>query len=85
MSYLFFLIERGGWHQRVFNVLLSARLSRRRMIWLVPPPLHPSQYKLDRRHTGILRKRDSLLTGGGREGEGAKSYDGEKAWFSMIH
>jgi hypothetical protein len=33
--------------------------------------------KLDRRHTGSLRKRDNLLTEG--EGEGGKSYNGKKA------
>jgi hypothetical protein len=36
--------------------------------------------KLDRRHTGRLRKRDNLLTWGGG-GRGAKSYDCEKALF----
>jgi hypothetical protein len=44
-----------------------------------PPPLDP---KLDRRHTGRLRKRDNLLTG---ERGGTKSYDGEKAWSSINH
>jgi hypothetical protein len=34
-----------------------------------------------------LRKRDNLLTGGGVEGMwgGAKSYDGDKAWYSINH
>jgi hypothetical protein len=48
------------------------------------PPLPVS--KLDRRHRGRLRKRDNLVLGEGRVGEreGAKSYDGEKAWSSII-
>jgi hypothetical protein len=40
------------------------------MIWLLPQPAPPSPSpgsKLDRRHTGRLRKRDNLQTG---EGEG---------------
>jgi hypothetical protein len=37
-----------------------------------PSPL-PSVSKLDRRHTGSLRKRNKLLTGGGRVGRGAES------------
>ncbi len=42
--------------------------------------------KLDQWHTGRLRKRDSLQTGGGEWGGwGAKSYDGEKAWASVNH
>jgi hypothetical protein len=48
-----------------------------------PPPLSPVS-KLDRRHTGRLKKRDKLLR---EEGVGEepnhKSYDGEKAWFSI--
>ncbi len=28
-----------GWKQRVFNVLEGTRLSRRRLVWLLPPPL----------------------------------------------
>jgi hypothetical protein len=52
--------------------------------FLTAPPFPPS--KLDRRHTGRLRKRDSLLTGEGEEErEGAKSYDSEKAYPSIIH
>jgi hypothetical protein len=46
------------------------------MIWLPPPPIS----KLDRRHTGRLRKRDNLLTWGGG-GRGAKLYECEKALF----
>ncbi len=37
--------------------------------------------KLHQRHKGRLRKRDTLLRGVG----GAKSYDGEKSSFSIIH
>ncbi len=47
------------------------------------PPLF-RQYA-NGQHTGRLKKRDNLLTGEwGREGEGAKSYDGEKAWTSIL-
>jgi hypothetical protein len=36
------------------------------------------------RHTGRLRKRDNLPTEeGGVRGGGAKSYNGEKTWFSI--
>ena len=66
--------------QRVVSALQRARLSRPRAIWLLP---HPSP-KFDRRHKGRLRKRNNLLTGevvGG--GEGAKSYDDEKAYSSI--
>ncbi len=52
-------------YQRVLNVLLRARLSRRRMIWL---PLVTPVSKLDREHTGRLRKRGFLLTGDGMGG-----------------
>jgi hypothetical protein len=51
-----------------------------------PIPLpHSPVSKLDQRHIGKLRKRDNLLTreGGGEE-EIVKSYDGEKAWSSII-
>jgi hypothetical protein len=51
-----------------------------------PLPLHPSPVtvsKLDRRHTGRLRKRDNLTGEGGGEGDGAKLYDGEKALSSI--
>ncbi len=59
-----------------------------------PPPAPSRVSKLDRRHTGRLRKRDNLLTEEGRKGGGggaksyekgggggAKSYDVEKAWL----
>ncbi len=71
--------------QRVLNDLERTRLSSCRVIWLLPNPLPPSPVcKLNWRHTGKLRKRDNLPTGeGGGLGGGAKSYSGEKAWFSM--
>jgi hypothetical protein len=50
------------------------------MVWLLPHP--PPVSKLERRHTGRLRKRDNLRTGKGKAG--AKSYDGEKAWSSGL-
>jgi hypothetical protein len=60
------------------NDLQRAWLSLGRMIWLLGHPLPPSPVsKLDRRHTGRLRKRGKLFTGeeakGG--GRGAESYD----------
>ncbi len=60
--------------QRVLNCLQSTRLPRCRMIWLLLPPAS-SVSKLDRRHTGRLRKRDGRRR---RGGEGAKSYDTEE-------
>jgi len=33
-------------------------------------------------NAGRLRKKDNLMMG---EGEGDQSYDGEKAWYSIIH
>ena len=47
-----------------------------------PTPSPSPVSKLDRRHTGRLRKRDDLLT---VKGGGAKSDDGEKAWSSIKH
>ncbi len=42
-------------------------------------PPHPPFSKIDRRHTGRLKKRDNFLTGEGEGVEGgAKSYDGKK-------
>ena len=52
-----------------------------------PTPFSPSFPPVSstlQRLTGRLRKRDNLLTSEGRrEGEGAKSYDVEKAWSSI--
>ncbi len=45
-----------------------------------PPPLPGS--KLDRRHTGRLRKRDNLLTGEGGDG-GRRGADCKNAWSTM--
>jgi hypothetical protein len=36
-------------------------------------------------HSLRLRKRDNLLTGGGRGEEGDKSYNSAKAWSPIIH
>jgi hypothetical protein len=72
--------------QRVFNDLSRARSSRGSMIWLLGHLLPPSPVsKLDRQHAGRLRKRDNLLTGGGRGGRGAESHDRRKAWSSIQH
>jgi hypothetical protein len=71
--------------QRVLNGLQMTRLSRRRMIRLLPHPV-PTISEIDRRHTGRMRKRDILLTEkGGGGGGGAQSCDGEKAWSSINH
>ncbi len=58
------------------------------VVWFGSSPSTPSLpvSKLDWQHTGRLRKRDSLLTGeGDGGGEGAKSYDGEKARSSIMN
>jgi hypothetical protein len=52
------------------------------MIWF-PPSLPVS--KLDRRHTGRLRKRDNYLMGEGGVQVGAKADDGAKAWSSINY
>jgi hypothetical protein len=71
-------------HQRVFNDLYRSRL-----VAVVRPGSSPTPspvIKLDRQHTGRMRKRDNLLKKEGvRGGEGAKSYDSEKAWSSINH
>jgi hypothetical protein len=72
------------YNQRVLNTLWRTRLSRFRLIWLLPhyPPSFVS--KLDRRHTGRLRKRDNLLArGGGWVSE--EPNDWEKALSSINH
>ncbi len=57
------------------NFLLSYDL------FLFPSPSPHHVRNLDRRNTRRLRKRENLV---GREGgEGAKSYNDEKAWFSL--
>ncbi len=54
-------------------------------IWLLPHPPPPHVSKLDRRHKVRLRQRDKLLKGErGMGWEGAQSFDGEKAWPSVI-
>jgi hypothetical protein len=55
--------------QRVLNDLYRTRL----MVWLHPRRLPPSPVsKLDRRHTGRLRKMNNLLTGEGGRGWGRR-------------
>ncbi len=77
------------WHQRVLNTLKSARFYRGRLIWLLahPPPPPAPVSKLDRRHTGRLRKSDSLRTGevGERVGEKPTHTTDycKKAWSSI--
>ncbi len=74
--------------QRELNDLERTRLSRCRLFWLLPNPIPPPPLgKLERRHTGSLRKRDNVLTGNvvGGGGGGAKSYYGEKAFSFMYH
>jgi hypothetical protein len=46
--------------QRVMSDIQRARLSRGRIFWLLAHP--PRVSKLDRRHTGRLRKKDNLQT-----------------------
>jgi hypothetical protein len=47
------------------------------------PGPRPAVSKLDQRHKKRLRKKETLLTVEG--GNGAKSYDCEKAWSSIDH
>ena len=70
-----------GWHQRVLNDLYRTRLSRCRMIWLLPrPPSFPSPVsKLSLFLSLHVCRRSSLPNGG------AKSYDSERAWSSINH
>ncbi len=59
-------------------------LSRRRMIWLPPQPLPHSPVSMPSLFLSLpVFRRSSLhvLTGGE---EGAKSYEGAKAWFSIF-
>ncbi len=56
------------------------------IFWLLPSRLPPPVSKLDRRHTGRLRKRESSLTVEGEGGWGrSQIIHGEKAWFSVNH
>ncbi len=48
------------------------------MIWLLP-------HQVDRRHTGRQRKRDKWREREGGGGGRAKSYEGERAWYSINH
>jgi hypothetical protein len=75
------MICRHNPSEYIFNELYCtvAGLSRRRMIWLLPlspPPSHVAS---------CLSFSVFFYEMEGRGGEGAKSYDGEKAWFSIIH
>jgi hypothetical protein len=63
--------------------LQRARLSRFHTIRLHAPPPLPPVSKLDRRHTGRLRKRENLLTRGGGGGRGDEPYARRKAWDSI--
>ncbi len=68
-------------HQRVLNDLWRTRLSRRPLIWLFPCPFLVS--KLDQA-THRKTEQERQLADGRLGGccRGAKSYDGEKAWFN---
>ncbi len=68
--------------QRVLNYLKMVRLSSGRMIWLLPHPLPllSCQYKLDRRHTRRLRKREKVVSE-----EPNDTNDRKKAWSSANH
>jgi hypothetical protein len=51
-----------------------------------PPHLRPGLFsKLFLILSLPVRRRSSLLRGGGMEGGGAKSYEGEKAFLSLKH
>jgi hypothetical protein len=79
------LLLLDGLKQRVLNDLWRARLSRRRIIWLLGHPSPPIN-KFNRRHTGRLRKRTNFTRKRGEGGwRGAKSYDREEAWPSINH
>jgi hypothetical protein len=56
--------EHMGWEQRVFNDLYPAFSPQNDLAPHKPIPPSPVS-KLDRRHTGRLRKRGNLLRGGG--------------------
>ncbi len=59
--------------------LIHEKNQKQKISWHCP-------FKVDRRHTGSLRKRDNLLWKRGEGGRGgAQSYDGEKIWSSTIH
>ncbi len=64
-------------------ILQRTRLSRRPMIWLLPPSPSPSAVsKMSLTQSSCVSPVE-LLTGVGRGREGAKSYGGEKAWSSI--
>ncbi len=75
-------------YQRVLNDLQRARLSRVQKDLVPHPPPPPSSVsKLDRRHTGRLRKRDKLLTGEGGKGVGEEPNHttAKTAWSFINH
>ncbi len=70
--------------QRVLNDIWRTRLSRRRVIWLLPhpfPPLPAVSWIGDTQEDWEMRQ----LADGRGGGEGAKSYNSEKAWSSRNH
>ena len=74
-----------GQPENIEWLLEDLALSISLFIWFGSSPPPPVS-KLERWHTGRLRKRDNLLTGEGEGGkEWAKSYDGEEAWSSISY
>jgi hypothetical protein len=69
-------------YQRKLNDLQRTRLSRRRIIWLLPHPSHREQV-VSLFHNLPMCRRSSLLTG--EDGGGEKSYEGKKALSSINH
>ena len=67
---------------KVFTDLKTTRLSRCRMVWLLPKP-PPSL--LSRQQVGSLSQASCLspVERGGGGGGGAKSNNGEKTWSSI--
>jgi hypothetical protein len=64
---------------RVLNSLKRTRFS---MIWVLPHPLTPSPVGKSSLFLSLpVCRRSSLLN----EGGGGQTYDGEKAWSSIIH
>jgi hypothetical protein len=49
-----------------------------------PPPLSPSHQTSSSGHTGRSRKREKIANGSGGGVGGAKSFHGEKAWYSTV-
>jgi hypothetical protein len=68
--------------QIVINDINRTRLSRPRMIWLLPPPPKLSSVSVSSAEKTEKHRQLADRRGGGG---GANSYGGEKAWFSVIH